>query len=53
MRKTLFEADSTTNIVKGLGVELTINLSNVKVLINGVDLTENIKINNLKVVAEE
>jgi hypothetical protein len=51
MRKTLFEADSTTKKVKVLGVELTVDLSKVKILINGVELSD-LKIDDLKIIEE-
>ena len=53
MRKTLFEADSKTKLVKALGVELMIDLSKLKILVNGVDLTDSIRIIDLKVVSDE
>ena len=51
MRKTLFEADSSTKKVKILGVELITDLEKVRILINGVEIKD-IKIDDLKIVTE-
>ena len=52
MRKTLFEADSSTKKVKVLGVELVTDLKNVRIFINGVEIKD-IKIDDLKIISEE
>lgn len=52
MSKTLFEANSSSKKVKALGVELTIELSKVKIVVNGVELND-FKIDDLKIIAEE
>jgi len=52
MRKTLFEADSSTKKVKVLGVELVTDLKNVRIMINGVEIKD-FKIDDLKIVTEE
>lgn len=52
MRKTILEASSKEKVVKALGIELDIDITKVKVLINGIDISDQIKLKKLEVVAD-
>ena len=51
--KIILEADAEKNVIKALGIALNVNLSKVKILVNGSDIGEIIKLKELKIVEED
>lgn len=53
VRKTILVADSKSKTLKVLGIKANVDLSKVKILINGIDITPLIKLADLKIVEDE
>ena len=53
MEEEILSADIKTKVIKVLGLELDAKLEQLKVLVNGVDIIKNIKLESLKIIKEE
>ncbi len=48
--ETLFEIDTEKSEVRCLGIPLATDLSSVKILVNGIDINEHMKITSFKII---
>ncbi len=48
--RILFEIDVSNGEIKALGIPLDAGLDSVKIMVNGVDLLQSMKITELKIV---
>jgi len=52
MKKRVFYADKD-GIIEALGMRLDANLDELKILINGVDITESVLLERIEIVVEK
>lgn len=50
MKKTLFEANKDTKTVKAVGMDLDVDITKVRILVNGSDITDAVKLEDLKII---
>ena len=52
MEEEILSADVKSRSIKVLGIELDMKLEQLKILVNGVDIIKNIKLESLKIIKE-